>query len=1635
MAFSGGTFSRTFDCTTDRDNGVKILASKFDTELDGMATGLSTAILKDGTQTCTAAIPFAQGITLPDDKTIAFGTNSDVLIQYDETTTDSLKISAAEGAGLAITLMADEGDDAGDEWKLNIADGGTLTLGNDINSAGTYVTHLTITPNATVANSTMAVAGNLTVGGALTLGSGAVISEAELEAIDGVTAGTVAANKAVIVDSNKDAASFRNLTATGAVTGGSFVIGSADISEAELETIDGVTAGTVAASKAVVVDSNADITGFRNVTLTGELDAGSLDISGNADIDGTLETDALSINGTTVTSTAAELNILDGVTATAAELNILDGVTSTAAELNILDGVTSTASELNILDGVTSTAAELNILDGVTATATELNTLDGVTATATELNTLDGVTATSAELNYSDTGAAVGTVVASKVVTADANKDVSSFRNITLTGELDAGSLDISGNADIDGTLETDALSINGTAVTSTAAELNILDGVTSTAAELNILDGVTATASELNILDGVTSTAAELNILDGVTSTAAELNYNDTGAAVGTVVASKVVTADANKDVASFRNVTLTGELDAATLDISSNGEIDGTLGVAGGSTNGVAISQGAIAIKNGGAKSRVDFYCESGNAHYTRVEAAAHSAYSGNVTATLPTATGTIALTSEIPTTEQIQDIVGAMVSSNTETNVTVTYQDSDGTLDFVVDAELSDVTSLGTLTALDVDDINLNGKAMTMTGSTNDTAVFTAGTNGTLSIVTTDANAAAANIQITADGTAELAGTTVTLDSSGGITLDADGGTITFADAGSSLGTITSSGYSGTSATVNVADSTANTNFPVVFHDESNALLDDTGALRYNPSTGTLLVPNLSVAGTSTTVDTVTMQAENAIVFEGATADANETTLTIVDPTADRTINLPNQSGTIPVLAAASNTAITSTPAELNILDGATVVVGEINALDLGSTAVGNAIASKAVILDSNKDYTGIRNFTLSGELDAGSLDISGNADIDGTLETDALSINGTAVTSTAAELNILDGVTSTAAELNILDGVTTTAAEINLIDGGTARGTTAVADGDGVLINDAGTMRMTKVDTLSTYMAGKSVGGANIVTTGALNAGSITSGFGAINVGSSAITTSGTVNFGSISDGTITATAFVDEDDMSSDSATLIPTQQSVKAYVDANVASGAMTSFFLEDDDGTEVTIDNAKELKIIGAGVTTNFTDTSTGSDGDPFDLTITVDAAQTGITSVKNTSLAIGRDDDNLIKFGTDNQIIFEVSGGDNVIFKASGEIEASSLDISGDVDVDGTLETDAFSIAGTAVTSTAAELNILDGVTSTAAELNILDGVTSTAAELNALDGITAVVGELNALDLGSTAVGTAVASKAMILDSNKDYTGVRNFTLSGELDAGSLDVSGNADIDGTLEADAITVNGTALAEVISDTTGAMFSSNTETGISATYQDGDNTIDLAIAAAQTTITSLLATDIKIGEDDQTKIDFETADEIHFYAANVEQVYLGDNIFGPQSDSDVDLGSNSVRWKDAFVDSATVTGDVAVGDDITVAGRAVGTMTTDNDGSFDLAVSNDFKCTPSGNFTLTFTNGDVGQSGNIILINSGGHTVAAHADIAINADTLTALSTAGTYHLAYFCSADSGTNNTITVAATGALT
>jgi hypothetical protein len=490
---------------------------------------------------------------------------------------------------------------------------------------------------------------------------GAVTSSGNVSA-----SGDIAGNSLTI---NAEGVSKASISDAGIITGTGFTIGNAAIVEAELETIDGVTAGTVAANKAVVVDSNKDIGSFRNITLTGELDAGSLDVSGDVDIDGTLEADAITIDGVTLAETIADTvgamvtsNTESGITVAYDDSdNTLDftvgtlnqnttgtaATVTTAAQTNITSLGTLTALtvdgevSMTTLDiggtNVTSTAAELNILDGVTSTASELNALDGITAVVVELNALD-----LGSLPQAIPGS--GTAIANKAVILDSSKDYTGIRNFTITGNLEVGGTTTQVNTvtmnaqnavvfegatadahettltivdptadhivkipDLGNSATTAFMSLfaadPGTTtisstpaelnildgVTSTTAELNILDGVTSTAAELNILDGVTSTAAELNILDGVTSTAAELNILDGVTSTAAELNVLDgitavvgelnaldIGAtAVGTAVASKAVILDSSKDYTGIRNLTVSGDLDSGRLVSGGDGAL----------------------------------------------------------------------------------------------------------------------------------------------------------------------------------------------------------------------------------------------------------------------------------------------------------------------------------------------------------------------------------------------------------------------------------------------------------------------------------------------------------------------------------------------------------------------------------------------------------------------------------------------------------------------------------------------------------------------------------------------------------------------------------------------------------------------------------------------------------------------------------------------------------------------------------------------------------------------------------------------------------------------------------------------------------------------------------------------------
>ena len=237
----------------------------------------------------------------------------------------------------------------------------------------------------------------------------------------------------------------------------------------------------------------------------------------------------------------------------------------------------------------------------------------------------------------------------------------------------------------IDGTAYVDAINYNGTAISATAAELNIMDGVTATTAELNLMDGVTATTAELNIMDGVTATAAELNILDASGSTIGSLSEISTianddvflaldtsGGGIKKVSRSTVVsglaTSSAISNVAEDSTPQLGGNLDLngndivttsnATLDLAPNGT--GTVVVRGNTNSGAIV-----------------FNCES-NSHGQKVYGQPHSAGVTNTlmlpagaNSTLVSLVSTDTLTNKTLTSPKINENV-AVTSTATELNI---------------------------------------------------------------------------------------------------------------------------------------------------------------------------------------------------------------------------------------------------------------------------------------------------------------------------------------------------------------------------------------------------------------------------------------------------------------------------------------------------------------------------------------------------------------------------------------------------------------------------------------------------------------------------------------------------------------------------------------------------------------------------------------------------------------------------------------------------------------------------------------------------------------------------------------------------------------------------------------------------
>ena len=340
--------------------------------------------------------------------------------------------------------------------------------------------------------------------------------------------------------------------------------------------------------------------------------------------------------------------------------------------------------------------------------------------------------------------------------------------------------------------------------------------------------------------------------------------------------------------------------------LDVNSNGIVSTSNGNIALTPNGtgvvridgnVDIQSGTIDLKNSGSRSKINFYCESGNAHAQALQAAPHSESASN-TLTLPSTGGDVDLVS----------------TASTATLTNKTFGDN-------VSFGDNNITNVGDIA---VDSISADGTDINVAVSDNSATAFTIKQGSDNYLVVDTANSS----ESVAIGTG-ISGTAI------------------------SIGHTTS-------------ETTVNDNLTV---------------------TG-----NLTVSGTTTTVDSTTINVQNTLVFEGSTPDAHETTLTTVDPTADRTISLPNQSGTLPVLAAASTTQITSTPEELNLLDG---VSGLVQA-----------------------------DFTKLAAVDA-----------------------------TASELNLLDGDTSVGSSITI-------------------------ADSDGIIVNDGGTMKSVPASDVKTYASADS-----------------------------------------------------------------------------------------------------------------------------------------------------------------------------------------------------------------------------------------------------------------------------------------------------------------------------------------------------------------------------------------------------------------------------------------------------------------------------------------------------------------------------------------------------------------------------
>ena len=596
--------------------------------------------------------------------------DADTSITADTDDTIHFKIGGTDRvtiAGSALSPSSSDGSSLGTtalEWSdLFLADGAVINFGDDQDVSLTHVadTGLLLSSTDQLQFGDSGTYIHQSADGVLDL-----VSDTEIE----INATTIDMNGALDVSGT--------ITSGGVITGTGFTIGSAVIAEAELELIDGLTAGTAIASKVVTTDANIDSTGMRNLTLSGELDAATLDISGNADIDGTTNLDVVDIDG-----------------ATQIDATVTVGVDDTGYDVKFF-GATSGAYMLwdeSVDDLILAGAAGLNV-DG--QTDLDVTNIVGALTVGADDSGHDVIF-------YGDTASA------------------------NMTWDTSADDLILNGAARI--VVPDGQLVLGSTAVTSTAAELNLLDGVSGLVqADFTKLAAVDSTAAELNIVDGGTS-ATSTTVAD-----ADRVVMNDNGTMVQVAVT----------DLAAYFDDEITAMPNLVTTAATTVGALD-----SGSITSGFGnIDNGASNITTGGLL-KID------------VDADANDVTGDSATGRLTLGAGEDLNLYHGGTDSYIVNDTGDLILKTGASDEDILFQGNDGG---------SAITAL-TLDMSDSGAASFNG------------------------VVTADAGVVVDNITI--DGTEiDLSSGNLTVDVAGDIILDADDGRIRLSDAGTEWGQLQNS-----------------------------------------------------------------------------------------------------------------------------------------------------------------------------------------------------------------------------------------------------------------------------------------------------------------------------------------------------------------------------------------------------------------------------------------------------------------------------------------------------------------------------------------------------------------------------------------------------------------------------------------------------------------------------------------------------------------------------------------------------------------------------------------------------------------------------------------------------------------------